>query len=186
MARAVHGAGVVWREGRRGWRQLVITWQAVLAVEDIKCLSKARPQLGPTFAITNIPLVQQEGEGLCDTGQSLVHVGYLRILHQIMITRMIFYEPHSQKRALCTNITSSTWTAILFPKNPNLNHKKLFLYEIWIVFNHSIIAHLWKPFVRVLQVARLIWCIFRDERKRICLYVYLKILFESKATGPHV
>lgn len=74
---AQHGVGVVGREGWRGRRQLVISRQAVLAVEDITGSSEPRSQPASDFTTTDIPLVQQEGKGLCDVIQRLIHVCYL-------------------------------------------------------------------------------------------------------------
>lgn len=72
-----HGGGCVGGKRRRWRRQLVVTWQAVLAGEDITCPSKLRPHPASTFSPFNISLVQQKSERLCHTVQSLLHAYYL-------------------------------------------------------------------------------------------------------------
>lgn len=77
--------GIVGGEGRGRRRQLVITWQAVLAGEDIDGSSKSWPRPASTFAPADVPVVEQIAEGVCEAAHRLVHVCYLQELNEILM-----------------------------------------------------------------------------------------------------
>ena len=61
-----------------------------MAGDDSKGPSKPRPALtwpASTFTLSDVPLVQQEGEGFCDAVQGLVHLCYLWGVEHIFVNQ---------------------------------------------------------------------------------------------------
>lgn len=58
-----------------------------MAGDDNKGPSKSRPRPASTFTLSDVPLVQQEGERFCDAIQRLVHLCYLWEVRHIFVNK---------------------------------------------------------------------------------------------------
>lgn len=209
------GGGAEWRvgakysarvvgggDGRRRWRQLIVAWEAVLAGEDITCLSEPRSQPASAFAASDILLVQQRCESLGNAVQRLVHLSNLTSLtadinkanHLLFSAKMSQSCNHSllnrtrTKHCAQPGNISSTSTTFTFPGKLVPLSKWNGRYFIFFLICLCVCKHLRSE----LQLEGFFWFISKNESIKLLFVscrgssVCLPCLFVPVMPGPYV